>query len=393
MDAGTISILIKATDQASKVLGDVEQKAGGVGGKLGEMGKIAGGFVVGAALTDLPGKLLNMAKGAAEDAASTAKLQQAVENAEGSFQGHASAIDTAISNGQKLAFSDDQVRDALSLMTATTGDADEALRRLDSAQNLARGTGMDLVTASKLLGRVNDENINVLSRYGIQVEKGATAQELLNAVDSKFSGQAATFAASDAGKMAIMSDKVGELQEQLGAYLIPALALTVGAIVGLVDGASRFLSVFEPVASFIGSNLTPILLFLAPAVIGVGVAILSSVIPALIAQIPPLYAAIAGWLAMNAAMLPIIAVFALIGAAVVALYFAWQSNFLGIQGIVAGLIAFLTTAWDGIVNLFNVVLPAAMQTLGGYWQVFSSIVSGVVAIVSALLTGDFAGAW
>lgn len=393
MDAGTISILLKATDQASSVLGDVEQKAGGVGSKLGEVGRTAAGFVVGNALTDLPAKLFDMARGAAEDAASTAKLEQAVANAEGSFDGHADAIDKAITNGQKLAFSDDQVRDALSLMTATTGDADEALRRLDSAQNLARGTGMDLVTASKLLGRVNDENISVLSRYGIQVDKNATAQDLLNAVDQKFEGQAATFAASDAGKMAIMSDKVGELQEQLGAYLIPALALTVGAVVGLIDGASRFLGVFEPVASFIGANLTPILLFLAPAFVGVGIAILSSVIPALLAQIPILWASVAGWLAMNVAMLPIIGVFVLIGAAVVALYLAWQSNFLGIQGIVSGLIAFLTPAWDGILTVFNILIPAAIQTMTGYWNGIVAIVSGVIAIVSALLSGDFAGAW
>ena len=182
---------------------------------MGEVGRTAAGFVIGSALTNLPGKLIEMAKGAAEDAASTAKLQQAVTNAEGSFDGHAAAIDTAISNGQKLAFSDDQVRDGLAILTATTGDADEAMRRIGIAQDLARGTGMDLVTASKLVGRVNDENVNVLSRYGIQVDKNATAQDLLNAVDGKFGGQAATFAASDAGKMAIMTDKVGELQEQL----------------------------------------------------------------------------------------------------------------------------------------------------------------------------------
>ena len=393
MDAGTISILLKATDQASSVLGDVEQKAGGVGSKLGEVGRTAAGFVIGSALTNLPGKLIEMAKGAAEDAASTAKLQQAVTNAEGSFDGHAAAIDTAISNGQKLAFSDDQVRDGLAILTATTGDADEAMRRIGIAQDLARGTGMDLVTASKLVGRVNDENVNVLSRYGIQVDKNATAQDLLNAVDGKFGGQAATFAASDAGKMAIMTDKVGELQEQLGAYLIPVLSLAVGAIIGIVDAGARFLSVFEPVATFIQANLTPILIFLTPAIIGLGVAMLASLIPALISGAVALWAQVAAWIALNLAMLPIIAVFVLIGAALVLLYLAWQSNFMGIQGIVATLVGYLSTAWDAVVTVFNVVLPAAMQTLQGYWQVFSSVVSGVVAIIAALLTGDFAGAW
>jgi len=393
MDAGTINILLKAQDEASKVLDGAAEHAGGLGGKLGEVARTAGGFVVGSALTNLPGKLLDMAKGAADDAASTAKLEQAVRNAEGSFDGHAAAIDDAISSGQQLAFSDDDVRDALALMTATTGDADEALRRLHTAQDLARGTGMDLATASKLIGRVNDENINVLSRYGIQVDKNATAQDLLNAVDSKFSGQAATFAASDAGKMAIMSDKVGELQEQLGAYLIPVLALVVGGIISLVDTAARILGVFEPVVSFIQGNLTPVLIFLTPAIIGLGVAMLTSLIPALIAGTVALWAQVAAWIALNVGMLPIIGIFLLIGAALVGLYLAWQSNFLGIQGIVSGLIAFVTPAFDAVVNLFQVIIPAAIGVMLAVWQTITGIVSGVIGVISGLLNGDFAGAW
>lgn len=393
MDAGTINILLKADDQASKVLDGAAEHAGGLGGKLGEVARTAGGFVVGSALTNLPGKLLDMAKGAADDAASTAKLEQAVRNAEGSFDGHAAAIDDAITSGQQLAFSDDDVRDALALMTSTTGDADEALRRLHTAQDLARGTGMDLATASKLIGRVSDENINVLSRYGIQVDKNATAQDLLNAVDGKFGGQAATFAASDAGKMAIMTDKVGELQEQLGAYLIPVLALVVGAIISMVDTASRILGVFQPVVSFIQGNLTPILIFLTPAIIGLGVAMLTSLVPALIASTVALWAQVAAWIALNIGMLPIIGIFVLIGAALVLLYLAWQSNFLGIQGIVSGLIAFVTPAFDAVVNLFQVIIPAAIGVMLAVWQTITAIVSGVIGIVSALLTGDFAGAW
>jgi len=393
MDAGTINILLKATDQASSVLKDVDQAAGGVGPKMGEIARTAGGFVVGAALTNLPGKLFEMAKGAADDAASTAKLEQAVKNADGSFGPYAQAIDQAIASGQAKGFSDDQVRDGLALLTATTGDTDEALRRMSLAQDLSRGTGMDLVTASKLLGRVNDENVSVLSRYGIQVDKNATAQDLLNAVDGKFGGQAATFAASDAGKMAIMTDKVGELQEQLGAYLIPVLALVVGGITGLIDGASRILGAFQPVVSFVQGNLIPILIFLAPAFVGVAFSILSSLIPALLLQIPALYASVAGWLAMNAAMLPIIGVFVLIGAALVLLWLAWQNNFLNIQGIVGAMVAFVTPAFDAIVNVFQVLIPAAIQTMTGYWNALVAIVTGVIGIVSALLTGDFAGAW
>jgi len=389
VDAGTINILLKAQDQASRVLDAAGESAGGLGGKLGEVAKTAGGFVVGSALTDLPGKLLDMARGAADDAASTAKLEQAVRNAEGSFDGHADAIDQAITNGQKLAFSDDDVRDALSLMTATTGDADEALRRLHTAQDLARGTGMDLATASKLLGRVNDENINVLSRYGIQVEKGASAQELLNAVDQKFSGQAATFAESDAGKMAIMADKVGELQEQLGAYLIPILAFVTTAIIGFVDAGSRILAVFAPVVAFIQGNLTPILLFLTPAFIALGIALLTTVVPALIAKAVALWASVAAWLALNAAMLPIIALVLAIGAVIVLLYLAWQSNFLGIRDITMAVIGWLTpylqTAWELIQTGLSTALGIITAAWDLAWAGLQTIIQTVWPIIQTAI--------
>src|SRR5688500_11387137 len=100
MDAGTIAILLKANDQASSVLDTAGTNAGTLGTRLGEVGRTAAGFVVGDALTNLPGKLLGMAEGAADDEAAFGRLQTAVENAEGSFDNHAGAIDTLIQKGQ-----------------------------------------------------------------------------------------------------------------------------------------------------------------------------------------------------------------------------------------------------------------------------------------------------
>jgi len=390
MDIGTLRILLKAEDQASQVLDGAEKKAGGFGKALGGVGKIAGGFVLGSGLLSAPGSLFEMAQGAAEDAASMGRLEQAVANAEGSFDSHAGAVEQAIKNGQDLAFSDDQVRDALALMTATTGDADEALDRLGTAQDLARGTGMDLVTAAKLLGRVNDENINVLSRYGIQVEKGASAQELLNAVDQKFAGQAGTFAESDAGKMAIAADKVGELQESLGAYLIPALVAVVSAVTMFTDGLSGILSAAQPVVGFIQGNLTPILLFLTPAFVALGVALLTTVVPALIAKAAALWASVAAWIALNTAMLPIIAVILLIGAVIVGLYLAWQNNLFGIRDITNAVIGWLTpylqTAWELIRTGLELALTAIATAWNLAWSGLQVIIETVWPIIQTIVT-------
>lgn len=52
--ANTVNILIKAVDQASKTIGDVNEKAGGLGKTLGEVTKIAGGVVLGQAIINGP---------------------------------------------------------------------------------------------------------------------------------------------------------------------------------------------------------------------------------------------------------------------------------------------------------------------------------------------------
>jgi hypothetical protein len=202
--------------------GPFESGIGRVTGAMGNLISTAGGFVLGKAFTEAPGALLNLAQGAADDAASLASLQQAVDNTGASYSDYSKQISDAVSQGQALAFSDDQVRGALQTLTQTTGSAGEAMSRLHTAEDLARGTGMDLTTASKLLGKVTDENVGVLKRYGISIEKGASAQDLLNKVDARFGGQSGKFAETAAGQWAIAKDRLSEAGESLGYVLLPA---------------------------------------------------------------------------------------------------------------------------------------------------------------------------
>ena len=190
MNENEIAILVKAKDEASKVLGDVEQKAKGIGGALGDTAKIAGGFVLGEGLTRAPGFLLDAAQAAADDAANVAKLKQAVENTGAAWSDYSDQLDQVIEDGQRKAYTDDQVRNSLALLVAQTGNAGEAQKRFALAMDLSRGAGIDLETASKLLGKVTEENVNVLGRYGIKVKEGASETELFGAIQQKFGGQA-----------------------------------------------------------------------------------------------------------------------------------------------------------------------------------------------------------
>jgi hypothetical protein len=231
-------------DGASKVLDDIDKKAGGVGGTLKNLGTVAGGFVLGAGLLKAPDFLKSAAEAASEDEASTNRLKNAINNTGDSYDEISGVIEDVIKSGQRLGFTDDQTRDSLSLLAAQTGDSAEAVKRYALAQDLARGANIDVVTASKLLGKVTDENVNVLARYGIKVEKGASETELFAAVYGKFHGQAQTFADSTAGKMARLSDQMGELKESIGYAVLPVMSalgtIAEDALIPALSKAAEF---------------------------------------------------------------------------------------------------------------------------------------------------------
>jgi hypothetical protein len=193
-----------------------------VEGTTGRMGKFMGAVsAVGAGSTVAMGFLSDAARSAAEDSASTDRLAQAIRNSGASWEEQKAKIDARIAAGQDLAFTDDQTRDSLSLLVAQTGSVDEALKRQKIAMDLARGANIDVVTASKLLGKVTDENVNVLAKYGIHVEKGADSTELFAKLQEKFGGQAKAYGDSQAGTIDRIKDKLSEYKESIGAAMGP----------------------------------------------------------------------------------------------------------------------------------------------------------------------------
>lgn len=368
---GDASKASKAMADAGTSAGTLEGKVEGLSTKWGNFGTVFAGVVAGGALQQVGGWLKDGAAGAAEDSAAMDRLKIAVANSGASYDDYGKTIDEAISRGQDLAFTDGETATALSALVSMTGDTDEAMRRLSTAQDLARGTGMSLEQAAKLLGKVTDENATVLKRYGINVAEGADAQAVMNEVDSKYGGQAAQFAESDSAKWLKLTQQMGELQETIGAFLIPVMTLLVGAIAAILTTA-------QPVIDFISANWIPIMIALAPALAAVGVAIIMGLVPALIAKTTALWASVAAWLAANAAMLPIIAVALAIGLAIAALYLAWSTNFLGIQDIVNTVIGyigpFISGAIDAIRTHWDTVWNAIKTAFELVWTVISTAV-------------------
>jgi len=236
------------------------QKAGSA---LADVAKTAAGFAIGGAITQLPGLMLDFAKAAAEDEKATARLGQTIKNLGGDFDAISGQVNEAIDAGQKLAFSDDEVRDSFQALAVATGSAEEALNRQQMAMDLARGAGIPLATASKMLGKVTEENVDAFKKLGINIAEGASEAEALAAVQKKFAGQADAYAKSTAGQFEQAQLALGEIQEGLGSALLPVLTAVGKALADNLPAIQAFVGAL---GEGVASQVVPAMKALEPVV-------------------------------------------------------------------------------------------------------------------------------
>lgn len=252
---------------ATKAMGDVEAaggslqaKIGGLSGAFSGVATAAAGFLSANVIAKAPGFLIGAAQGAAEDAAATARLEQALRNAGGSFDDNLAKVNARIDAGQRLAYGDDAVRDSFQSLLAATGDVDEALRRQKVAMDLSRGAGISLEQASRMVGKVNSENVEAFKRLGITIGDNATEAEALAAVQAKYAGQSGTYAKSTAGQFEQAKIAVSEIVEGLGAALLPVMARLGTALANNLPRIQAFVGALgEKAAASIGPAMGQIM--------------------------------------------------------------------------------------------------------------------------------------
>ena len=387
--ASELSIVINAQNKSAAALGQVKTDLGGIdekaktsSGSLGTMGgKLlalgAGAVAVGGVTTALKGFW-----SAAQESNQVAAQTEAVIKSTGGAAGLTAQQvgDLAEKLSAKSLFDDETIQKGENLLlTFTNIGKDVFPQATQAAIDMSQAMGQDLQSSVTQIGKaLNDPiaGIGALSRVGVQftedqkamiegmVEAGdvAGAQAIIMAELTKQFGGSAEAAFAAAGPTAELQKNWENMQETIGQKLIPVVN-------GLAVGMIAVLAAVGPVASFIADNFMPILLGLAPLLIAAGVAITVSVVPAL-------YAAVAGFIAMNAAALPWIALALAIGAAIAGLYLLWSSNFLGIQDITKQVIDFvqpyITTAMQAI--------QAVVETV---WPIISAVVSTYIGLVKA----------
>lgn len=220
-DSLALSIVIGLKDAASE----------GLKGIFGKIAVAAGAVMAAKAGFDF---LKDSVAAAAAEEAGIAALGAAVSNTGADWDTASAAIETYLAKQlSRTALDDGEGRAAIQKLTETTGDYQTALNLMTVTQDMAAATGMSLESAAAIVGRVHEGNTGILSRYGIVVEEGATAQDALAEMQTKFAGQAEAYGSTYEGAMKKFDIATGNIKETIGAALIPVLTSMMNGIVDL----------------------------------------------------------------------------------------------------------------------------------------------------------------
>lgn len=160
---------------------------------------------------------------AKQEGVGIAALTQSLEANVKGWDGNIEAIEEVIAARQELGFADDEQRESLARLVSITKDHEKALDLQREAMDLARLRGISLSTASEIIGKVYGGNVGILSRYGIQLEKGTTATEALAEIQRRAAGQAEAFAETEEGAAEASRIAFEDFKEDLGSLLLPIL--------------------------------------------------------------------------------------------------------------------------------------------------------------------------
>jgi len=180
------------------------------------------------AFTALSAAAVSSAKAAAEDAASREKLEGQIRRSTGATDAAISANNAYIdSMMRQTAIADDELRPAMAQLVRASGDVHESQKLLALSADLAAATGKPLATVTAAVAKGYAGNaaglkklVPGLSDAAVKSKDWAKVQAELNA---QVGGAAAESAETASGQYRLMTIEMGELQESIGAGLLPIL--------------------------------------------------------------------------------------------------------------------------------------------------------------------------
>lgn len=289
----------------------------------------------------------------------TISLGQAVQNLSFAYATNNSALGNL--SGVSENFSDiiKKGEEALLKEGVAAEDITEDMAKLKGMMDL---TNLTMGSAERFTGTLVDKQAQLDQKM---TELKVTIGTGINTVMATFLGFL-----MDSGVLDGFANAVKGIAEKM-QFLAGAIQLLVtgdfnkaiSEMMGGIDEDNPMLNSLFALRDFIVENQELIKAFTLGTIVPMTVAFLVGLAPAIWGAVTAVYAFVAG-------MLIALAPFVLIGAAVAALYWAWENNFLGIRDIVNGFVDwFLNHVWPSIQTVFNFIGAILTTT----WQIFQNV--------------------
>lgn len=367
-----LSIIVRARNEASRVMKEVMDDAKGVGGSIKKSfedsvpASTAVAGAVAAAGAAVVGFGVSSVKAFMEAQDASAQLDAVLQSTGGAAGVTKDALleqATALQSVTK--FSDEAVQATQGILLTFTNLKDDVMMdTTKTALDMAQALGMDGSAAAMQLGKaLNDpaEGLSKLTRVGVtftkaqedqvkaMVEAGDVAgaqRVILGELNKEFGGSAQAAGAGYAGQLEILKNTFGDLQEAVGQFLLDAAKPFIDSIGGWLGEVSKAGGLISWLGQQFEANKQVIFI--------VAGAILAALVPALVAG------AAAAW-AFMAPLLPFIAV----GAAIGAIIYALSEHFGGFNNLVKA-------AGDALMAVWNVIGPILIPAFQALWNTIAT---------------------
>ena len=312
----------------------------------------------GVALVALAAGAIDAANAAMQDQAAQDQLTRSLDKTTTASNAAIKSVDSWItSTSNATAVADDELRPALATLARGTGDLAKAQDGLKIALDVSAATGRPLATVSKALSAAYAGNATALGKLDPHVKSmiknGASADEVIAAMSTRFKGDAAASADTAAGRMKGLGIAIDETKESIGAALMPIVNAVLPLLQRLGKWAQENSTVFVVFAGVIAG--------VAAAIVGTNIAL--------------------AILALNPVVLTILAIVAAVALLALGFKLLWDRS-RTFQDVLKGV-------WEAVQGYIEVVVDYLKGPVMAAWD----IISGAIDAISALIRGDFGAAW
>ncbi|GBR74964.1 phage tail tape measure protein [Candidatus Termititenax aidoneus] len=202
---------------------DVNVREGKTNGKaVDSLSKLAQNFLaIKQAAQAVWSGVKNLISAFQEQEKASAKLTQALKNqgiytekTQKEIEDYSSALQ------QASLFGDELITNVQAGLVTVGLQGDELQRVTQATLDFAAATGMDLVSAGKLMEKAMSGNLSMLSRYGIQAK---TTADAIQQLEGRYGGMAQAIANTPTGKLVQLANNFGDFKEMLGQTIITAI--------------------------------------------------------------------------------------------------------------------------------------------------------------------------